>query len=203
MQRYTALEWPVGEGANAEVSSAEGCNADMCVGVRAAGRPRPGGGITLKLLIDEGILFPGENVLTVEYKSNITYGSLADCGRIKCTIGGTELTFESPSAFSIYLKRLINPARKADDGWKTVKFEGKVCCCSFACNATLAMQQNMAVLQHCSSCLSFQLVWAEADGVCIALAAVLGALQAGAGQKALWAQCHREGQLQPCSLYGC
>lgn len=92
----------------------------------AAGRPRPGGGITLKLLIDEGILFPGENVLTVEYKSNITYGSLAECGRIKCTIAGTELTFESPSAFSIYLKRLINPARKADDGWKTVKFEGKV-----------------------------------------------------------------------------
>ena len=95
-------------------------------GMHAAGRPRPGGGITLKLLIDEGILFPGENVLTVEYKSNITYGSLAECGRIKCTIAGTELTFESPSAFSIYLKRLINPARKADDGWKTVKFEGKV-----------------------------------------------------------------------------
>ena len=95
----------------------------------AAGRPRPGGGITLKLLIDEGILWPGVNVLTVEYKSNITYGSLAECGRIKCTIGGTELTFESPSAFSIYLKRLINPARKADDGWKTVKFEGKVCFC--------------------------------------------------------------------------
>ena len=103
----------------------------MCA-VHAAGRPRPGGGITLKLLIDEGILFPGENVLTVEYKSNITYGSLAECGRIKCTIAGTELTFESPSAFSIYLKRLINPARKADDGWKTVKFEGKVCIWAFS-----------------------------------------------------------------------
>lgn len=100
------------------------CCVNLCL--FAAGRPRPGGGITLKLLIDEGILWPGENVLTVEYKSNITYGSLAECGRIKCTISGTELTFESPSAFSIYLKRLINPARKADDGWKTVKFEGKV-----------------------------------------------------------------------------
>lgn len=70
----------------------------------------------------------------MEYKSNITYGSLAECGRIKCTIGGTELTFESPSAFSIYLKRLINPARKADDGWKTVKFEGKVRPCFCAGN---------------------------------------------------------------------
>jgi hypothetical protein len=36
-----------------------------------------------------------------------------------------ELYFDSPSAFSIYLKRLVNPARKADDGWKTVKYLGK------------------------------------------------------------------------------
>ena len=40
-------------------------------------------------------------------------------------MNGQSLTFESPSAFSIYLKRLINPARKADDGWKTVKYGGK------------------------------------------------------------------------------
>jgi hypothetical protein len=33
--------------------------------------------------------------------------------------------FDSPSAFSIYLKRLVNPTRKADDGWKTVKYAGK------------------------------------------------------------------------------
>ena len=38
---------------------------------------------------------------------------------------GQHLTFESPSAFSIYLKRLVNPARKADDGWKTVKCNGR------------------------------------------------------------------------------
>ena len=35
------------------------------------------------------------------------------------------MTFESPSAFSIFLKRLVNPARKADDGWKTVKYNGR------------------------------------------------------------------------------
>lgn len=40
-------------------------------------------------------------------------------------VQGQSLAFESPSAFSIYLKRLINPARKADDGWKTVKYGGK------------------------------------------------------------------------------
>ena len=32
--------------------------------------------------------------------------------------------FESPSAFSVYLKRQTNPDRKADDGWKTVRYRG-------------------------------------------------------------------------------
>lgn len=34
--------------------------------------------------------------------------------------------FESPSAFAIFIKRLSNPTRKADDGWKSVKYAGKV-----------------------------------------------------------------------------
>lgn len=49
-------------------------------------------------------------------------------GRSICllpAVGGGYRTFESPSAFSIFLKRLVNPDRKADDGWKTVKFGGK------------------------------------------------------------------------------
>ena len=40
-------------------------------------------------------------------------------------VAGRTMTFESPSAFSIFLKRLVNPARKADDGWKTVKYNGR------------------------------------------------------------------------------
>lgn len=38
---------------------------------------------------------------------------------------GVQHTYESPSAFSIAVKRQINPSRKADDGWKTVKYQGK------------------------------------------------------------------------------
>ena len=38
---------------------------------------------------------------------------------------GQENVFESPSAFSIFFKRMVTPGRKADDGWKTVKFQGK------------------------------------------------------------------------------
>lgn len=56
------------------------------LGDGCAGKPRAGG-ITLKLLIDEGILEPGENVLTVEYKSSITSASLAADGRIHCAVG--------------------------------------------------------------------------------------------------------------------
>ena len=40
-------------------------------------------------------------------------------------LAGKLQRFESPSAFSIALKRLVNPLRKADDGWKTVKYNGR------------------------------------------------------------------------------
>jgi hypothetical protein len=33
--------------------------------------------------------------------------------------------FDSPSAASIYIKRLVNPTRKADDGWKSIKYGGR------------------------------------------------------------------------------
>lgn len=62
--------------------------------------------------MEEGILEAGEDVLTVEYKSQLTKGTLTEDGRIQCRINGQDQTFESPSAFSIFLKRLINPSRK-------------------------------------------------------------------------------------------
>ena len=59
-----------------------------------------------------------------------------------CTaVGGPkERFFDSPSAFSVYLKRLVNPDRKADDGWKTVKYKdkcGAAPCC--LCPSTVAL----------------------------------------------------------------
>ncbi len=66
------------------MSSLEGKQSSC--GVLAAGKPRAGGGITLKLLIDEGILQPGDNILSVEYKSSMTYASLEHDGRISCFV---------------------------------------------------------------------------------------------------------------------
>ncbi|CAD7695752.1 unnamed protein product [Ostreobium quekettii] len=83
-------------------------------------RPRPGG-VTLKLLIDEGLLQPGPAVLNLEYRGLQETGDLLTDGRIQWK----DRVFDSPSAFSIFVKRMVNPSRKADDGWKTVKYCGK------------------------------------------------------------------------------
>ncbi|KAL4450629.1 hypothetical protein ABPG77_000985 [Micractinium sp. CCAP 211/92] len=98
-------------------------------GSKGGGKARkPGGkgGITLRLLIEEGILQPGHNVLSVDYKGMKQLATLLADGRISSSINGSIMTFESPSAFSIYLKRLVNPTRKADDGWKTVRYNNRV-----------------------------------------------------------------------------
>lgn len=34
------------------------------------------------------------------------------------------VVFSSPSAFSLYVRRKINPSRRIDDGWSSVKFDG-------------------------------------------------------------------------------
>ena len=128
----------------------------------SSSRPRPGG-VTLKLLIDEGLLLPGAAVLNLEYRGLQEAGDLLADGRIQwkggfcgksdelegacgpehawhniinysidCAVtahciafGFADSTFDSPSAFSIFVKRMVNPTRKADDGWKTVKYCGK------------------------------------------------------------------------------
>jgi hypothetical protein len=63
-----------------------------------AGKPRAGGGITLGLLIDEGILAPGENCLTVEYKSSMTYATLMPDGRISCHVRACFLSAQRQTA---------------------------------------------------------------------------------------------------------
>lgn len=35
-------------------------------------------------------------------------------------------TYTSISSFSVNVKRRVNPSRRADDGWKSVKYQGKL-----------------------------------------------------------------------------
>ncbi|KAK9845836.1 hypothetical protein WJX81_003853 [Elliptochloris bilobata] len=61
--------------------------------------------------------------------------------RLSCSVGGVEYfadlgpngeilfegqAFRSPSAFSVYVKRKVNPSRKADDGWTSVHYNGEL-----------------------------------------------------------------------------
>ncbi|KAL6782160.1 hypothetical protein ACKKBF_B10890 [Auxenochlorella protothecoides x Auxenochlorella symbiontica] len=80
------------------------------------------GAITLKYLIDKGVLEPGKDVLSLDYKDLRQLASLESDGRIHATVGGSTFVFESPSGFSIFIKRLVVPTRKADDGWKSVRY---------------------------------------------------------------------------------
>ena len=84
------------------------------------------GSISLKLLLDEGIVKAGDGVLSMEYKNVSHTADLLDDGKIRINMDGEIMVFDSPSAFSIYLKRLVNPSRKADDGWKSVRYEGRL-----------------------------------------------------------------------------
>ena len=79
----------------------------------------------LRVLVEEGVLQPGIGVLSVEYNGMLQVADLTPDGIIRCHVAGSDVIFGSPSAFSIHFKRLANPTRQADDGWKTVKYLGK------------------------------------------------------------------------------
>ena len=78
--------------------------------------------ITLKHLVDYGVLEAGPHKVFIVYsQSNAEHtwsASLRNDGIIEWS--GEE--FATPSAFAMYVKRLVNPMKKADDGWKTVKY---------------------------------------------------------------------------------
>mmetsp|Transcript_12571 Transcript_12571/g.35833 ORF Transcript_12571/g.35833 Transcript_12571/m.35833 type:complete len:548 (+) Transcript_12571:299-1942(+) len=100
--------------------------ADFAEAKKRKGGGRRAGGITLKLLIEDGLISPGKHVLSVEYKTMTHVADLTDDGKIEVNVNGRHMVFDSPSAFSIYLKRLSNPSRKADDGWKSVRYNGNL-----------------------------------------------------------------------------
>ena len=99
---------------------------DFAEAKKRKGGGRRAGSITLKLLIEDGLISPAKHVLSVEYKTMTHVADLTDEGKIEVNVNGRHMVFDSPSAFSIYLKRLSNPSRKADDGWKSVRYNGNL-----------------------------------------------------------------------------
>jgi len=76
--------------------------------------------VTLAMLIAAGALTPGVDKLSCKCFDNAHNAELLQDGRIRYL----EMTFNSPSAFSVYCKRIYNPTRRADDGWESITYEG-------------------------------------------------------------------------------
>ncbi|XP_078344836.1 MPN domain-containing protein-like [Oculina patagonica] len=95
---------------------------------KAKGRRKPrsvltGRGVTLGMLLDDGVMEPGEKCLSIDYLGQKFVADLQPDGRIKWPEANQ--VFNSPSAWAIYCKRLVNPSKKSGCGWASVKYKGK------------------------------------------------------------------------------
>ena len=76
--------------------------------------------ITLADLLKAELIKPGEAVVELRYQNSSFTADISPEGKI--VHHGVE--YETPSAFSIAVKRSINPSKKADDGWKSCIYQG-------------------------------------------------------------------------------
>lgn len=94
---------------------------------KSKGTKQVGGGsgnrssVSLLDLIEKGFLEPGEEILSCSYQGISDTATLTERG----TILWEDEEFSNPTAWSIKFKRLHNPAKVADDGWKSVVFNNE------------------------------------------------------------------------------
>ncbi|NXS73617.1 MPND protein, partial [Pandion haliaetus] len=80
-------------------------------------------GITLRVLLRDGLLEPARGVLSIYYLGKKFVGDLGVDGTI--TWQETGQVFNSPSAWATHCKRLVNPAKKSGCGWASVRYKGQ------------------------------------------------------------------------------
>ncbi|XP_066061817.1 MPN domain-containing protein isoform X1 [Chamaea fasciata] len=98
-----------------------GSGAKAAGGARGAVLTRRG--ITLRVLLRDGLLEPGRGVLSIYYLGKKFVGDLGSDGTI--TWQETGQVFNSPSAWATHCKRLVNPAKKSGCGWASVRYKGQ------------------------------------------------------------------------------
>ena len=81
------------------------------------------GKLTLAILLAEDLIHPGEKVMSIDYLGQTFKGDLLPIGKIRSVETG--LIFNNPSAWAIYCKKIINPAKKSGCGWASVKYKGR------------------------------------------------------------------------------
>ena len=93
---------------------------DGAIGLEDDGKS---GKLTLSILLAEKLIEPGESVMSIDYLGQTFKGDLLPMGKIRSVETG--LIFNNPSAWAIYCKKIINPAKKSGCGWASVKYRGK------------------------------------------------------------------------------
>ncbi|XP_071655641.1 MPN domain-containing protein isoform X3 [Patagioenas fasciata] len=105
----------------AETEPDGGSGAKEAGGTRGAVLTRRG--ITLRVLLRDGLLEPARGVLSIYYLGKKFVGDLGADGTI--TWQETGQVFNSPSAWATHCKRLVNPAKKSGCGWASVRYKGQ------------------------------------------------------------------------------
>ncbi|KAM7307635.1 MPN domain-containing protein [Ixodes scapularis] len=77
-----------------------------------------GRSVTLSMLMTDGVLQHGENVLSIDYLGSRFTGDLLKDGKIKWR--ETQEIYSSPSSWAVHCKKLLNPDKKSGCGWSTV-----------------------------------------------------------------------------------
>lgn len=89
-------------------------------------KPAFGQTCSMKTLVQDGILQPGERVLTLEHGPTRCYGDLRKDGTISMRdIDGSSHVYATPVAWANYCYHLINPDMKPLNAWSSIRFKGK------------------------------------------------------------------------------
>ncbi|XP_055869886.1 MPN domain-containing protein-like [Biomphalaria glabrata] len=80
--------------------------------------------VTLTTLMDDGIIQAGEGVLSIDYLGQRFEADLLANGKIKWPQGSQE-EFNTPSAWALHCKRLVNPIKRSGCGWASVKYNNR------------------------------------------------------------------------------
>lgn len=89
-------------------------------------KPAFGQTCSMKTLVQDGILQPGERVLTLEHGDTRCYGDLRKDGTISMRdIDGSSHVYATPVAWANYCYHLINPEMKPLNAWSSIRFKGK------------------------------------------------------------------------------
>ncbi|BFZ15440.1 hypothetical protein BsWGS_18479 [Bradybaena similaris] len=79
--------------------------------------------VTLNTLMEDGIISHGKGVLSIDYLGQRFEADLLETGKIKWH--GSHEEFNTPSAWALHCKRLVNPIKRSGCGWASVKYKSR------------------------------------------------------------------------------